>query len=175
MPIEQTLDKIQQDMATGDYGKARDRLHGLLSTYPENLALRRQLGEIYWQLHYPTMAGRYWYLEEDKSAKMVTAVKAFEQSCGNQALKILQALKFQGRLESLTEVYAQTKLQTLQAQVKTEYGFVLDFQKQSVKKAYRTQSRNKQSKIWQIGCLAGLIIALVLMVIGLLTTVSWLF
>ncbi|WP_315906895.1 DUF6584 family protein, partial [Priestia koreensis] len=30
----ETLAKIEQDIKSGDLGKARDRLHGLISTYP---------------------------------------------------------------------------------------------------------------------------------------------
>jgi hypothetical protein len=43
MPIDETLDKVASEIAAGDLGKARDRLHGLLNTYPD-LGLRRRLG-----------------------------------------------------------------------------------------------------------------------------------
>lgn len=39
MSLEETLKKVGRDIASGDYGKARDRLHGLIATYPNNLAL----------------------------------------------------------------------------------------------------------------------------------------
>jgi hypothetical protein len=44
MAIEQTLNRVERDIASGDYGRARDRLHGLIATYPNDLALRRKLG-----------------------------------------------------------------------------------------------------------------------------------
>ena len=82
MPIEETLARIEGEIAAGDLGKARDRLHGLLSTYPADLMLRRKLGDVYWRLQYPEMAGRYWYLVEEKSPQMLeacdwSAVKGF--------------------------------------------------------------------------------------------------
>ena len=63
MPIEETWARIEDEIAARDLGKARDRLHGLLVTYPEDLAIRHRLGEVYWMLGHPAMAGRYWYLE----------------------------------------------------------------------------------------------------------------
>lgn len=63
------LHKIQKGIGNNNVGKARDRLHGLISTYPNALQLRKQLGDIYYQLQNPAMAGRYWYLEEEKTAE----------------------------------------------------------------------------------------------------------
>ena len=96
MPIEKTLKAIDADIAVGDFGKARDRLHGLLATYPDDLALRRRLGDVYWRLQHPAMADRYWYLEENKTPDMIVACAAFEQSFGNDPFHILLALKFRG-------------------------------------------------------------------------------
>ncbi len=59
MPVN-TLKKIEEDILKNDLGKARDRLHGLISTYPNDLELRKKLGEIYFELKHPSMAGRYW-------------------------------------------------------------------------------------------------------------------
>lgn len=38
--------KVDSDMAAGNLGKARDRLHGLILTHPDDLTLRRELGDI---------------------------------------------------------------------------------------------------------------------------------
>ena len=175
MPIEQTLEKIEQDIASKNYGKARDRLHGLIGTYPDNLTLRRQLGDIYWQLQYPAMAGRYWYLEEDRSPEMIVACKAFEHSCGYNSLQILQSLKFQGNLENINSVFAKNRLQTLQTQVMDEYGYTIDFQKQGAEKYYRSQSSRIKDTLWIVGCGIVILTAVVLMLVGFTTAVSWFF
>jgi hypothetical protein len=47
MSIETTLQNVELDIAAGNYDKARDRLLGLISTYPNELSLRRKLGDIY--------------------------------------------------------------------------------------------------------------------------------
>ncbi len=64
---EKTLNRIETEFASAVYGKAQDRLHGLIATYPEAFDLRRKPGDVYGQLQYPAMAGRYWYLEEHRS------------------------------------------------------------------------------------------------------------
>ena len=78
MPKKRTLLKVAREMEAGELGRARDRLHGLLATYPEDLDRRSKLGEIYWQLQDRAMAGRYWYLQEPTDERMVEAREAFE-------------------------------------------------------------------------------------------------
>ena len=69
---EKTLKRIEKDIENNNLGKARDRLHGLITTYPNELALKK-LGDIYFTLQYPEMAGRYWYLEKEKTDVMHAA------------------------------------------------------------------------------------------------------
>ncbi len=45
-----TLKRIEEDIENNNLGKARDRLHGLIFTYPNELHLRKQLGDIYYKL-----------------------------------------------------------------------------------------------------------------------------
>jgi hypothetical protein len=175
MAIKQTLNKIERDIASGDYGKARDRLHGLIATYPDNLALRRKLGKVYWQLQYPAMAGRYWYLEEDKSPDMVAACKAFERSCGNSSLQMLLFLKFRGDLESIDSVFARQTLRTLQSQVKEKYGYYITFGKRGAEKYQWTPARKPRDVVVGVACVVAVLVGLGLMLVGLVTVINWLF
>lgn len=93
---EKTLIKIEKDIKNNDLGKARERLHGLIQSYPNDLSLRKKLGDIYFRLQYPTMAGRYWYLEENKTPEMIQACQQFEKSMGNNTNEIVRVLKFKG-------------------------------------------------------------------------------
>ncbi|GLV65106.1 hypothetical protein Bmyc01_37750 [Bacillus mycoides] len=47
---EKTLKRIEKDLKNNNLGKARDRLHGLIATYPNELELRKKLGDIYFTL-----------------------------------------------------------------------------------------------------------------------------
>jgi hypothetical protein len=113
MAKEETLEKVGRDIERGDLGKARDRLHGLLTAYPDDLALRRRLGEVYARLQQPSMAGRYWYLEGERAPEMDAAVGAFEQEAGKDATVILSRLRFRGDAARLP-TYARDKLAVLE-------------------------------------------------------------
>ncbi len=173
MPLVKTLDRIEQDVASGDYGKARDRLHGLISTYPDDLSLRRRLGDVYWQLQYPAMAGRYWYLEERRSPEKVQACAAFERACGNRSLLILLALKYRGDVEAISDAFARRTLLRLQKQVRDEYGYVVDARKRSTEKIKWAPS---PKRVWlDRVVLIGLFVILILTGIGAVTLYSWIF
>jgi hypothetical protein len=172
---EETLHRIQADIAASDLGKARDRLHGLMATYPDDLALRLTLGQVYWELRYPSMAGRYWYLEEEKTPDMTAACLLFERSCGGNPVNLLLGLKFRGDIERIRDTYAGRTLLELQARAADSFGKTIVFGKTGRE---RYQDHKKPvSGGWS--CLLGLAIAalvvLGLMVIGLVSVLQWLF
>jgi hypothetical protein len=172
---EETLRRIEREIEAGDRGKARDRLHGLLVTYPDDLAVRRRLGDVYWQLHYPAMAGRYWYLEEVRTPEMDWARAAFERSCGNNAAQILMALKFNGDVLALGDSFAGRTLLALQEQVRQEHGYQIVFGKRG-RERYRYTDRVKARGRWLlIGCLAAALAAAALVTVGLVAVVQWIF
>ncbi len=169
------LRRIEEDIAAGDYGKARDRLHGLLATYPNDLTLRRKLGDLYWQLRYPAMAGRYWYLEEQKTPDMVAACQAFERSCGHDPLQILLALKFRGEIEAMRHTFAGQTLLALQSRAKEERGVLVEFGKSGREKYHLIPQARPDNRLRWIGCFLISSVALVLMAIGLITILRWVF
>jgi hypothetical protein len=175
---EETLSRIQADIASSDLGKARDRLHGLIATYPDDLALRLRLGQVYWELRYPSMAGRYWYLEEEKTPDMTAACLLFERSCGGNPVNLLLGLKFRGDIERIRDTYAGRTLLELQARAADSYGPTIVFGKTG-RERYQ-YPRGPVAGGWS--CLLALAIAalvalglLGLMVIGLVTVLQWLF
>jgi hypothetical protein len=177
MAIEQTLERIERDLAARDYGRARNSLHGLISSYPDNLALRHRLGDVYWALQYPERAGRYWYLEEDKSPEMLAACRSFERACGDDPLQILFALKFRGDVQAIQETFAGRALLSLHESAKAKYSYYVDFRERGAKKYYNWPERPPSSLPgWlKIGCLLGLFLIITLIVIGLVTLWGWIF
>jgi hypothetical protein len=172
---QETLRRIEREIEAGDWGKARDRLHGLLVTYPDDLTLRRRLGEVYGQLHYPAMAGRYWYLEEDRTPDMDRACAAFERACGHDEAQILMALKFNGGLAALGDTYAGRTLLALQEQVRQERGYQIEFGKKGAERYRYTEQAQARGRWLLIGCLAAALVAAALMVTGLVAVVQWVF
>ncbi len=52
---------------------ARQRLRGLVASFPQDLLLRRRLGEVYRLYGEPTEAGRWMYLEADRDPAETSA------------------------------------------------------------------------------------------------------
>jgi hypothetical protein len=175
VPIQETLEKVAQEIAAGDLGKARDRLHGLLATYPGDLALRRRLGEVYWALQQPAMAGRYWYLEEKKSFDMGAACRAFERHCGHDPLQMLLALKYKGDLGSIRDTFAGGALLELQGQVEERCGYRVDPSRRGAAK-YEPERPLAPVPRALVACVAiGLLALVALILIGLYTVATWVY
>jgi hypothetical protein len=172
---ERTLSRIDAEIAAGDLGKARDRLHGLIATYPNALELRLKLGDVYWQLKYPAMAGRYWYLAEEKTPAMTEACRAFEKSCGNDPLQMLLALKFRGEFETIRDTSAGRSLLALQKQVNDQRRQRIELGRRGREKYGESRFSGAGGKLLLAGCSVGALIALVLMVAGLVAIVQWVF
>ena len=177
MSVERTLERVARDLAAGDLGKARDRLHGLIAARPADLDLRRRLGSVYWELRHPSMAGRYWFLEEDKSPEMAAAVRAFERECGGNPVSMLRALKFRGDVDALDSPFAREALRGLQRRAGSEYGFRYVFGLAGGRGA-GPRGPGKETladKLSSLGCLLALALAAALMIIGLVTVVRSMF
>lgn len=76
MSLINTLARVDADLAAGRVPVARQRLRGLVSSYPGDLALRRRLAEVYRLYGEPAEAGRWMYLEEDRDADETAAFEA---------------------------------------------------------------------------------------------------
>ena len=175
MPIEETWARIEDEIAARDLGKARDRLHGLLVTYPEDLAIRHRLGEVYWMLGHPAMAGRYWYLEAPAGTREVDAARAFERSCGGSLLEMLLALKFRGDPAKLGDPYASRKLASLMRDVEAEYGMRVDGRERGKARFAHTGLPGRwPGVLLGAGCALAALVGVVLAVIGLATVIAWL-
>ncbi|KFN03523.1 DNA helicase [Bacillus clarus] len=158
---EKTLKKIKKDIENNNLGKARDRLHGLIATYPNELKLRKSLGDIYYKLQYPEMAGRYWYLEEHKTSIMQEACLQFEKSMGNDPYHIVRALKFKGDRELIKELYPEHTLSPLQKKVKETITEEIE--------------ETWQDKLILFGCLSVFISLILCALIGIYTIFDWIF
>ncbi|MDO7484867.1 DNA helicase [Peribacillus frigoritolerans] len=160
VPVK-TIKKIEEDIEKNDLGKARDRLHGLISTYPNELELRRRLGDIYFALKYPSMAGRYWYLEKNKTSEMVKACILFEKSMGNDPLRIARALKFKGDNEILIRLELDQVISPIQNKVKES---LLE----------RPDDQLKDN-LFSLGCFSIIILTILFALIGVYTLFNWIF
>ncbi|WP_141432463.1 DUF6584 family protein [Bacillus sp. 03113] len=160
IPVK-TLKKIEEDIDKNDLGKARDRLHGLISTYPNELELRRKLGDIYSELKYPSMAGRYWYLEMNKTPEMVKACIQFEKSMGNDPIRVARALKFKGDREILKRLQLDQVISPIQNKVK-----------ENLQEEPEPEDPLK-NKLIIFGCFSIIILTIIFALIGVYALFNW--
>jgi len=172
MATEKTLAKVHNDIGRGDLGKARERLHGLIAHYPNDLSLRRMLADVYARLIYPQMAGRYFYLEESKSPAISEACQAFEQSCGGDPLRILLALKFRGDLALISSGYAREKLEDLQKRCSERHGYYPDLRHKGRERWQPRQRVTRADRVMAVLFAAFLLLFVALAAIGLMVVVS---
>ena len=76
MPIDRTLDRVHEDLSAGQVGRARQRLRGLVASFPDRLELRTMLAETYREEGQVVQAGRWSYLDEDADPVEVQAFLA---------------------------------------------------------------------------------------------------
>lgn len=75
MPLIDTLAPVDGDLAAGRVPMARQRLRGLVSSFPTDLTLRRRLAEVYRLYGEPAEVGCWMYLEEDRRADEIAAFR----------------------------------------------------------------------------------------------------
>ncbi|MFJ9976284.1 DUF6584 family protein [Streptomyces cyaneofuscatus] len=92
MALNDTLARVDADLAAGRIPVARQRLRGLVSSYPHEPAPRRRLAEVYRLYGDPAEAGRWMYLEEDRSPEETAA---FEERYAN-AVGLMRAIAWPG-------------------------------------------------------------------------------
>lgn len=109
MPLSNTLDRVDADLAAGRVPMARQRLRGLVSSFPYDLTLRRRLAEVYRLYGDAAEAGRWMYLEEDRDADETAA---FEERYGSPGRR-MKALAWSGPEALAATAVAEGRLATV--------------------------------------------------------------
>ncbi|MDX8055959.1 DUF6584 family protein [Lentzea sp. BCCO 10_0798] len=125
MPVELTLHKAAEELQRGDLAsvlRARQRVAGLVGTYPQRLDLRERLAEVYRVLGQPAQAGRWTYLSEDRNPDELLA---FERAYRRADTRLV-ALSWQGRVDEAPTETARTRLASLYQEARVELQHDLD-------------------------------------------------
>jgi len=166
---QSTLNRIKIDIGDKNYGKARDRLHSLIFSYPNELHLRKQLGDIYYHLDYPEMAGRYWFLEEIKTPEMELACTLFTKSFKTDN-EIRGKLKFKGNISELKSDYAIEKLKSI------GYIPIVSLSDQVVEKTNNASKGNPLlAKLFPVGCVVLIALVVIFAIVGFATVITNIF
>lgn len=171
MPKEATLARIEGEIAEGRLGIARDRLHGLVVTYPEELSLRSRLAEVYWRLGYPIPAGEYWFLDPEPGEHGPEAIQAFLRDCGGDPKVVLKRLRLPPDLAGVRG-YARQRVDELIEEYRRRYQEEPDLQKPASNSGGLS---NRGCGVLGLACSAVVVLILALAVFGLGELVKRLF
>ncbi|MFK7805137.1 MAG: DUF6584 family protein [Anaerolineae bacterium] len=180
MSLEQILTQADQEITSGEFDLARDRLHGLLNSHPNNLDIRHKLGKVYWHLGQAEKAGRYWFLIEADTPEMVAACYEFAAACENDPQEILRRLEFKGDIMELDSGFGQFMLLNLKREAQERYGADIDIERNQEELdnlmeplVFEKQSLARQTLNWA-GCLTAMFLPLALITWGTVALIRWL-
>jgi hypothetical protein len=153
MPLRETLARVDADLAAGRIPVARQRLRGLVSSYPHDLTLRRRLAEVYRLYGDAAEAGRWMYLDNDRDAAESAAFEA-RYSSPRQRMK---ALAWQAPETKAATAFAAEQLVAVRTVCAEESGHPVHWEDPA---SYRDAPKGEHetpAEPWTIGgALAGL-------------------
>ncbi|MGW0364716.1 DUF6584 family protein [Streptomyces sp. NPDC002990] len=170
MPLRETLARVDEDLAAGRVPVARQRLRGLVSSFPHDLTLRRQLAGVYRLYGDAAEAGRWMYLEEDRDADETAA---FEARYGSPAWR-MKALAWRGPEAMAATSFAKGQLVAVRTACAGELGRPVDWDDPaSYQDGLEETYEEAPSEPWTVGgvlagvgCLAGALAFLAVWVNG---------
>ncbi|MFF5784715.1 DUF6584 family protein [Streptomyces sp. NPDC012693] len=145
-----TLARVDADLAAGRIPMARQRLRGLVSSYPCDLTLRRRLAEVYRMYGDAAEAGRWMYLEEDRTVEETTAFEARFKSPGWR----MKALAWRGPETLAGTAFAEEQLVAVRTACAERLGRPVDWDDPA---SYEAAERiEPDTKGWSfVGVIAG--------------------
>ncbi|MEU0432065.1 DUF6584 family protein [Streptomyces sp. NPDC006290] len=163
MPLIETLARVDADLAAGRVPVARQRLRGLVSSFPNDLPLRRRLAETYRLYGEPAEAGRWMYLEQDRDA---AETSAFEVRYGT-APKRMRALAWRGPESLAPSVFARQQLEAVRAACSDAVGHPVDWDTGPADRKTESKSNAFTDFLAGAGCLMVVLAFLAIWVNGL--------
>ncbi|MFR9795396.1 DUF6584 family protein [Streptomyces sp. MS06] len=163
MPLRDTLARVDADLAVGRVPVARQRLRGLVSSFPNDLMLRRRLAEVYRLYREPAEAGRWMYLEEDRDAAETGAFEARYRTAPQR----MRALAWQGPESFARTTFAREQLAAVRAACSHAVGRPVDWG--AVPSDEKADGRGSAFGDFSAGagCLVAILVLLALSVNGL--------
>ena len=144
---------------------ARQRLRGLVGSFPHRLDLRERLAQVYRDLGDPAQAGRWSYLDQNRVEEEQAAFKA---RYANDSLRIMAVLAWRGSENHAPTDEARERLRALRAAAERKTGTSVSWERP---RWAATEHASTEARIsdFALGC--ALVCAVVLGVIGALAAV----
>lgn len=176
MSLENKLNKIDLEIENGLKSKAINRLRSLIQENPNETQLWNKLAELYFESGFLDSAGKYWILSEPIKDRIKNCVEIYEKSVNYSGYQILQEITFRGDKSKLSE-YAQKKLTALESDSKKKTNHIPEFLPKVNKRQKQKQKHKKTFQDKFGGCLVFAILAaiVILIIIGFVTVIKWIF
>ena len=118
--LERILKRAAKDIEFGNLQKAKDRLHGLISKYPNFLEIRFELSNIYLRENDLKNAGRYLYFKPNPNKQECLYINHFENCLGNSAFQILRRISIPSKIDIESVRVSKRKISELVEKVQIE-------------------------------------------------------
>jgi hypothetical protein len=174
--LKEKLKKIDSEVENGLKFKASDRLRNLIQENPNETQLWNKLAELYYESGFLDSAGKYWILTEPTEDRIKKCVEIYEKSVNYSGYHILQEIVFRGDKSKLSE-FAQNKLTELEADSKKKADYVPKFSPKKNKRKKKNTEYKETFKDKLGGYLMFAIVAsvILLLIIGFVTVINWIF
>ncbi|MEU6844298.1 DUF6584 family protein [Streptomyces sp. NPDC046716] len=163
MPLRETLARVDADLAAGRIPVARQRLRGLVSSFPHDLTVRRRLAEVYRLYGDAAEAGRWMYLEADRNAEETAA---FEARYGSPARR-MKALAWRGPEARAADAFAEGRLAAVRIACAEESGHAVDWDVPGEEGRASSEPWTVGGVLAGAGCLVAVLVLLAIWVNGL--------
>lgn len=124
MGEEDTLRRVQEDLEAGRTVMARQRLRGLIGSYPQRLDLREQLADLYRGDGIMSQAGRWSFLSESLSEE---ELQAFEREYADPMVR-MQVVGWRGS-EDAAGLVGRERLVALRQEAELKAGRSLSWER----------------------------------------------
>ncbi|GAB3127366.1 hypothetical protein GCM10027160_51950 [Streptomyces calidiresistens] len=169
MGIERTLARVETDLATGRVPLARQRLRGLVGSFPRDLGVRLRLAEVYRLYGEPAQAGRWSLLDADRRPEEVAAFEARYPD----PVERMRAVAWRGPEEGAATDFARERLAELRRDASRAAGRPLEWGFTDPE-GWEEAAGGIGDTLAGWGCFAAMVLFLVLAGIGTATVVRWL-
>ncbi|SDO78880.1 hypothetical protein SAMN05660199_02611 [Klenkia soli] len=165
MPADQTLARARAELAAGDTARARQRLRGLVSSYPHRLGIRAELAAAYRAEGDVAQAGRWSFLCHDRDE---AEAEAFLRATTGPVPR-MRAMRWAGP-EDAAGRWAQERLVELRTTAEIATGGQVTWRADRPRPAGPSRMA---SLLGTAGCFVLAVVLVALVVIGVVTVVRW--
>ncbi|KJY26650.1 MULTISPECIES: DUF6584 family protein [unclassified Streptomyces] len=171
MTVETTLVKVDADLRAGRIPVARQRLRGLVASYPADLTARQRLAEVYRLYGESAEAGRWAYLDVDRDPGETAAFEARHPD----PLDRMVAVAWRGPEESAPTDTARARLAGLREAASAQAGRPIHWHhvRDHAENTEHSDSDDSAGKLFCAGLALAALVLLGFAALGVATFVRW--